>query len=146
VSAPSPAFEFRARHVLADLYGIEPALLNDADRLCHLLEKALTEANATVLRIDRERFPKQGVSVFAVLSESHASLHTVPEHDPIEGGACFVDFLTCGQSADPEQALHILVQTLQPTWQSINVLNRGLPSPLARAGSPGSPLIGKAHP
>lgn len=131
-----PVGEFRGRHVLADLYGIQPALLDDVDHLRNLLEQALKEAHATVLQVLSHHFVPQGVTVLALLAESHASLHTYPEHDPVEGGACYVDIFTCGQSTDPAQVLKILNDALQPARQHTSIVDRGLPAPASRPWHP----------
>ncbi|MEV4116951.1 adenosylmethionine decarboxylase [Nonomuraea sp. NPDC049695] len=144
MNGPSVVGAFQGRHVHADLYGIDPQLLDDADRLKSLLENALVEANATVLQTMTHRFTPQGVTVLALLAESHASLHTYPEHDPLEGGACFADFFTCGPSADPEQVLRLLSRGLQPRRQHISIVDRGLPVPLARPWHAQFSPLGKA--
>ena len=61
---------------------------------------AVTEAGATLCEVISHRFTPQGVTVLAMLAESHASVHTYPEL-----GAVFVDVFTCGDEADPVRAV-----------------------------------------
>ncbi|EOD64967.1 adenosylmethionine decarboxylase [Amycolatopsis vancoresmycina] len=111
---------FTGRHVLAELHGIDPALLDDPVRLGELLRAAVTEAGATVLDVVAQRFAPQGATVIALLAESHASVHTYPEH-----GSLFADVFTCGDRADPEHALRLLAKSLHAEPVHLSVLHRG---------------------
>lgn len=112
--------EFAGRHVLAELHGVEPGLLDDPAFLRDALDTALTEAGATVCQVIDHRFEPYGVTVLALLAESHASIHTYPEV-----GAAFVDVFTCGPSADPERAVHLLAKALGATVTGNRVVGRG---------------------
>jgi S-adenosylmethionine decarboxylase len=59
--------------------------------LTWLLTKAADAAGATVISTDSHHFEHQGVTAFAILAESHISIHTWPE---IGHAAC--DIFTCG--------------------------------------------------
>ncbi|OLL72164.1 Spermidine synthase [Pseudonocardia sp. Ae168_Ps1] len=108
------------RHVLAELGGIAPAVLDDVDRLRTELAGALTEAGAQVRQIVTERFEPQGATVVAVLAESHASIHTWPEH-----GGMHVDVFTCGESADPVAAVRNLAARVDASDTALQVVDRG---------------------
>ncbi|ANY10394.1 S-adenosylmethionine decarboxylase [Pseudonocardia sp. HH130630-07] len=108
------------RHVLAELGGIDPALLDDAERLGAELTAALTGAGAQVRQVVTERFEPQGATVVAVLAESHASIHTWPEH-----GGMHVDVFTCGQAADPVAAVRSLAERVAATDTALQVVDRG---------------------
>ena len=95
-----PVGLFAGQHVLAELEGVSPELLDDEQFLRHALGEALTQADATVLEVVSKQFEPQGVTVLALLSESHASIHTYPEV-----GAVFVDVFTCGTRAKPALAV-----------------------------------------
>src|SRR5699024_5139825 len=88
---------FTGLHVLAELYGVTHAQLNDPTALQDALRTALTGAGATIRELHAHQFTPQGVTVLAMLSESHASIHTYPETE-----AAFVDVFTCGNTANPE--------------------------------------------
>lgn len=90
---------FIGRHVLAELYDVDDAVLDDPEALRHVLRTALTDSGATVHGIHTHHFTPHGVTVLAMLSESHASIHTYPE-----SGSAFVDVFTCGYTADPVAA------------------------------------------
>ena len=118
VSAPLPAIH--GRHTLATLYGIRPEKLDDQLRLRKQFEQAIQAARATVLEISGWLFePASGVTLVALLVESHASIHTWPEH-----GVAYVDVFTCGTRPDPELALDYLQLVLEPERVERTTLNR----------------------
>ncbi len=112
--------EFAGRHVLAEFEGVSAELLDDAQFLCESLERALDKAGATVCDMSFKQFEPQGVTVLALLSESHASIHSYPER-----GAVFIDVFTCGRVADPELAVNLLRDMLDPGVSRISVVHRG---------------------
>ena len=90
---------FAGRHVLAEFTGVDAQVCDDLEGLRATLHSCLTRAGATILDIVGKQFQPQGVTMIAVLSESHASIHTYPER-----GAMFIDVFTCGDAADPVEA------------------------------------------
>lgn len=111
---------FSGRHVLAELDGVDPRLLDDAEFLRGTLSSVLTTAGATVCDVITHRFEPQGVTVLAMLAESHASVHTYPEL-----GAVFVDVFTCGERADPQRAVRLLADALGPGTLHMSTVQRG---------------------
>jgi S-adenosylmethionine decarboxylase proenzyme len=114
---------FAGQHVLAEFAGVDPALLDDVAFLRVTLERSLDRAGATVCDMVSKRFVPQGVTVLALLSESHASLHTYPEV-----GSMFLDVFTCGNRADPQLAAQLLAEALAATSTNVTVIQRGRPS------------------
>ena len=111
---------FTGQHVLAEMEGIDADLLNDEAWLRDILTTVLDQAGATVLDVTSKRFEPQGVTVLALLSESHASLHTYPEI-----GAVFVDVFTCGHRAKPEFAVQLLAEALRTPVVHAKTIHRG---------------------
>jgi S-adenosylmethionine decarboxylase len=111
---------FSGKHVLAELDGIDARLLDDDEFLRSTLADTLTDAGATVCEVISHRFEPQGVTVLAMLAESHASVHTYPEI-----GAMFVDVFTCGERADPEHAVRLLAKALGTEPVSMSTITRG---------------------
>lgn len=91
------------RHLILDLYDCDPGILDDYEELQRLLEASLVMAKANILRIIGEKFKPQGVTLLALLSESHASIHTWPEI-----GYCAVDLYTCGDTTNTHKAAEFL--------------------------------------
>ncbi len=106
-------------HLLLTLKGCRSALINDADGLKALAERAAVASGATVLQIVAHRFQPQGTTVVAVLAESHASLHTYPELSTV-----FWDCFTCGTSCQPELSEAVLTEALLPAVVNKQVIRR----------------------
>lgn len=131
VSVAEPAEcvgSFSGTHVLAEMEGIDAALLDDENFLCTTLRDALGRANATVCEVVSRQFQPQGVTVLALLSESHASLHTYPEI-----GSLFADVFTCGYQADPEQAVREIAEALGCERIQMRTVKRGDDEPAGAA-------------
>lgn len=96
------------RHLILDLYDCDHDILDDYDELQRLLEAALVMAKATILRIFGEKFQPQGVTLLALLAESHASIHTWPCE-----GYCAIDLYTCGDTTQTHRAAEFLKKKLQ---------------------------------
>ena len=91
------------RHLILDLYDCDPDILDDYEELQRLLEASLVMAKANILRIIGEKFKPQGVTLLALLSESHASIHTWPEI-----GYAAIDLYTCGDVTETHRAAEFL--------------------------------------
>ena len=85
------------------------ALLSDSQQWVTALTAATEHAGATVLDQCAHEFNPHGCSVVLLLSESHASVHTWPEHNLAE-----IDIYTCGD-INAHNALEHLIEQLQPT-------------------------------
>lgn len=117
---------FAGQHVFAEFEGVDPALLDDVAFLRATLTSSLDTAGATVCDVVSRRFAPQGVTVLALLSESHASLHTYPEV-----GSVFLDVFTCGDRADPELAMRLLAEALAARSTNITTIRRGRRVPVS---------------
>jgi len=96
------------RHLILDLYDCDSVLLDNYEELECLLETSLRMADATILRIFGEKFQPQGVTLLALLAESHASLHSWPEI-----GYCAIDLYTCGDKTQTHKAAEFLKEKLK---------------------------------
>lgn len=112
---------FTGKHTMAELSGVDAPLLDDEQLLRAVLTSALVDAGATVLDVTSKRFDPQGVTVLALLSESHASVHTYPEI-----GRAFLDVFTCGHRADPERAVRHIATALHTSALTLTTIDRGL--------------------
>jgi spermidine synthase len=113
--------EFTGWHVLAEFGGIDANLCDDLERLEAALRKSLVAAGVTICEVVHKKFDPQGVTVLALLSESHASIHTYPE-----SGDIFVDVFTCGSiGAGATKAVELLQQELAPKSVHMEVVQRG---------------------
>ncbi len=110
-------------HLVAELTGCNPAVLDDLDKLQEIFQTAAVIAGATVVNSTSFRYSPQGVSVMVVISESHVSTHTWPEY-----GYAAVDFFTCGDAVDPHKGLDYIKQELGATDAQVQKIPRGIPS------------------
>ena len=119
-------FEFRGDHLFGELGGLSLAVLDDVSFLTQVLERAVPKGHATLRKIVHEKFEPHGVTVIAVLSESHASFHTFPET-----GEMFIDVFTCGH-CDPELVFKDIVAQLKPSYSTYKQIVRERPHGLQR--------------
>jgi len=107
-------------HLLADLAGIDAALLVDAAAIDALLRTAAEAAGARILHSHFHTFgPGMGVTGVLLLAESHISIHTWPEH-----GFAAADIFMCGD-AQPQRALDLIDAALKPGTHSVQTIARG---------------------
>ena len=115
-------------HLCADLWGCDPSKLMDRPFLKNLAVEAARQAGATVCEVVAVNFlPRMpirlaGITVLAVLSESHLSIHTYPET-----GYVAVDIFTCGSTCNTYKGYAYIKGKLAPTRDSVTVLLRGNP-------------------
>lgn len=108
------------KHVTVDLWGVSFVLLNDEEWLTRQLRRALTQQHVQVLSIQCQSFTPQGITVLAMLAESHASIHTYPEK-----GFAALDCYTCGDQIDPVAIMEEMIVQLQPKKIYGQTLHRG---------------------
>ncbi|WP_158735805.1 adenosylmethionine decarboxylase [Alteribacillus sp. YIM 98480] len=108
------------KHDIADLWGCSFSLLDDEQALTTYLKEAVSAAGATILSLQSHRFDPQGVTVLAMLSESHMSIHTYPEK-----GFCGIDCYTCGSSVNSDASISYMVRCLSPSTVHRKLLKRG---------------------
>lgn len=109
----------RGSHLLLTLKDCAQHILNDEEKLKELVREAATATGATVLTLVSRKFEPQGITVVAVLAESHASLHTYPE-----SGIVFWDCFTCGDRCKPENSTPVLKATLLPRSVTVQLVER----------------------
>lgn len=103
----------KSKHLLLDIYGCDPEILNDYERLECIMYETLHLVDAKLLRLIGEKFKPQGVTLLALLAESHCSIHTWPEL-----GFAAIDFYTCGKEFDSFEVTNMLRERLKA--ESIN--------------------------
>src|SRR5438874_2714817 len=91
-------------HLIADAWGVSKEILDDIDFLKALLQSGVAACGATLLKLEAVQFEPNGVTVAAILAESHASLHTYPDH-----GILMVDAFTCGP-IDPDPLIRTVIE------------------------------------
>lgn len=98
----------QGHHVILDLYGCDPYVLNDYDYLYEVMRDAMKLANAHLLDLAGHKFEPQGVTLLALLAESHASIHTWPQEE-----YAALDVYTCGENMNTRKAVEYWKEKLQ---------------------------------
>lgn len=104
-----PAYEFYGRHLILNFKGCDIDALLDEQQLKEVMKRAVEASNATILSSNDYTFDPHGLTMVFLLSESHASIHTYPEHR-----GCFIDLFTCGTSCDEMSFEDVLADYLKP--------------------------------
>ena len=107
-------------HYIADLWGVDFDLLNDAKFLIESMETCIINAGAKVLDVIHHKFEPNGVTVLLLLSESHFSIHTYPED-----GYASIDCYTCGTTVKTDQAIDSMIDLLKPSYDDVMYIQRG---------------------
>ncbi|MBS0624470.1 MAG: adenosylmethionine decarboxylase [Verrucomicrobia bacterium] len=101
--------EFSGKHFLASYLECDVDALGNVQGMISAMTEAVISSGATILASTPYVFEPNGLTMVFLLSESHASIHTYPEH-----GACFVDLFTCGDRCSSEEFDAILRAYLRP--------------------------------
>ena len=88
-----PYFEAKGHHVLVDVVEGDKTKLNDEEEMRQVARDIVIGAGMNMLSIHSHKLVPQGISVVAILKESHLSIHTWPEH-----GTALADVFTCGNT------------------------------------------------
>lgn len=107
-------------HCILELYGCPTDLLNDEQFVRQAVRDATEHGFATLMGEVAHKFHPQGVTALGLLSESHISIHTWPEH-----GYAAADVFTCGDRANPQRACNFLLKAFGATRHSLTKLVRG---------------------
>ena len=108
-------------HIIAELNGIDPKLLDDEKYLVETLKNAARDAKLTVLSIKTHKFNPQGVSIVLVIAESHIFIHTWPEHE-----YAALDIFTCKDEKSTWEAYRTILEKLKPKGAQVIMLKRGI--------------------
>ena len=97
------------KHIYANCRSDDPSVLSNESFIRAVVEKAVEEAGATLVSIQSffADGPHSGVSVVAIVNESHISVHTWDKENFVT-----VDAYTCGEHTEPMRALEYIRRVL----------------------------------
>jgi S-adenosylmethionine decarboxylase len=109
------------KHLYANLYDVDRKLLEDEELLRGLVLDAVKAAHSTLIEIKSWKVggKKGGVSVIALVDESHIALHTWVEYS-----YATLDIYTCGAHTDPWAAFNLVIQVLKPRKYKVGYADR----------------------
>ncbi|ARA98844.1 MULTISPECIES: adenosylmethionine decarboxylase [Geobacillus] len=108
------------RHVISELWGCDFDKLNDIDFIEKTFVDAALKSGAEIREVAFHKFAPQGVSGVVIISESHLTIHTFPEH-----GYASIDVYTCGH-LDPTIAADYIAEQLGAQTRETIELPRGM--------------------
>ncbi len=109
------------RHVYGNLIGCSNVeALRDPETLERIVREAAEAGNMTILDVKSWKIG-EGVSVVAIILESHIAIHTWPEFR-----YATVDVYSCGDHTDPMTAFQYIVDALAPEKVEYGTADRSL--------------------
>ncbi|BCU71352.1 adenosylmethionine decarboxylase [Stygiolobus caldivivus] len=114
ISAPKVV----GKQVYGSLYECDTNILRDKEALENIVKNAVAVGNMTLLDIKSWKIG-DGVSVVAIVLESHVTIHTWPEYD-----FATVDVYSCGPHTDPRRAFQYIVEQLRAKRYTMNEADR----------------------
>ena len=104
----------KSTHVLLD---IETAI-NPDTLTKEVLQEIVKRTGGNILHCYEYQFTPQGKTINITLSESHATIHTYPEHNFI-----FTELMTCGD-IDESQFIAGIIDFFKPVISTLRVIDR----------------------
>ena len=108
-------------HLMADIENVKFGLLNDVKALEDIVKRAVVAGKLTLVRIWSHKFKPQGLSVVALIQESHIAIHTWPEF-----GLATVDIYTCSGKLGVQKAFESVADALDGDIYNFFVEERGV--------------------
>ncbi|MGP4080695.1 adenosylmethionine decarboxylase [Pseudalkalibacillus sp. R45] len=96
------------RHLIMELWFCNNERLDDMTFIENVFVEAALKAGSEIREVSFHKFAPQGVSGVVIISESHLTIHSFPEH-----GYASIDIYTCGTEVNPIIAADFIVNHLQ---------------------------------
>jgi S-adenosylmethionine decarboxylase proenzyme len=109
------------RQILVEFYDCDAEILNDVERVEHVMLQATRASKANIISHNFHKFSPHGVSGVVVIAESHVAIHSWPEYN-----YAAVDIFTCGETIDPWVIQEVLKEELHSETVSSMEMKRGL--------------------
>ena len=94
---------YLANHQIIELYDCDKSLLENSQYVKNTFKEAIELSKATVVAEKYHNFSPFGLTGVAVITESHISIHTWPEH-----GYVAIDVFSCDNKVDHKKILTYL--------------------------------------
>jgi len=115
-------------HIVAEFHQCRKEVLNDRQALESILTSGIRECGLTFVSITSHCYDPVGITVIAVISESHVAIHTYPE-----ARHASIDVFTCSpHKAITANLLEYLKEAMGPVTTRIAEINRGNPLEIAQ--------------
>ena len=110
-----------AQHTLLEFYECDAKCLKHARDLKTLLRQAVLAGGGTIVKSVFHNFSPYGVSGVIVITESHVTIHTWPEH-----AYAAVDVFSCSEKLDHKAIRDQLQRSLASKRVTSKMVGRGL--------------------
>lgn len=90
------------------------ATFRDVAFFMDAFKEAISMSNATIVKLDHHLYEPHGLTIIAILEDSHAVLHTWPEASFV-----MVEILTCGDRAKPAKGIAHLASRFKPKHHDV---------------------------
>jgi S-adenosylmethionine decarboxylase proenzyme len=107
------------KHYMLDFHGVDLTVLESSDGEASVIQ-AITNSGMTFLGSRSHLFPGGGLTSVFLLSESHLSFHTWPEHSFVA-----IDIYTCGNSIAADRLVRSMYDMLKPRSAKVSYIERG---------------------
>ena len=97
-------YEFQGHHFLASIYDTD---VHDGTLISETVKIALSTCGANIIGYTEYVFDNGAITFCYLLSESHCTVHTYPEHKSM-----WIDVFTCGTSFQMNDFRNMLIETL----------------------------------
>jgi S-adenosylmethionine decarboxylase proenzyme len=104
------------KHLIGRVSGV---CIKTVEELEPLMTDVASQCQLTVVNKAFHQFEPFGVTGVLVLSESHFSAHTYPEHETV-----YVDIFCCSEHFDPERAGSIILNVFGASTAEWTVVSR----------------------
>jgi S-adenosylmethionine decarboxylase len=114
------------QHLILDIKNCKNKILDDVNKCIEVFDMICNKYSFSVLNKVNHKFTPQGVSLLYLLSESHLSLHSWPEHNFLT-----LDCYTCSAhvtSETHERMTEDLLQAFDGEKHRFVIVERGFPS------------------
>jgi S-adenosylmethionine decarboxylase len=108
------------QHTLLEFYGCDAALLRRGRDVGRRLRQAVKDGGGTIVKSIFHNFSPYGVSGVVVITESHVTIHTWPEH-----AYAAVDIFSCSEKLDHRAIRKSLKRMLRAQRVSGRSFSRG---------------------
>ncbi len=107
-------------HYVCELFSCDPLEINDEKFLKDIFLNLLENTEAKILNSYFHTFSPQGVTGFVLLSASHISFHTWPEH-----GYVAFDVFTCTSQKEAKNITESICNSIRHASRKIRHIRRG---------------------
>jgi len=108
-------------HYVIEASDCDSEILKDVNALKKILLEAARVGKMDVRSTYFYKFSPQGISGIVVVSGSHISIHTWPEH-----GYAAIDVYICGTESEPEKTIEYILEQIKASYAHITEIERGI--------------------